>query len=282
MSTLSVETAPPQSRASTTTLLLPGLLLAAVWVGANFAFPGLAPTGVPVTFTRLAIQVVILLGLWLGLMRTDFSMGKRVGLWLGIAIVFTLWLAIVWPLAIAGAFLTLPGRPSALPIALAVPVIIGLVPLLRSKSIGLLLDAMPSSWLIGLQVYRVLGGIFLVGWAGGTLSGIFAWPAAIGDMITGVMALPAAALIASGTAQGRRAAIAWNIFGLLDFAVAITTANLTSPGPLQMFGFDITAPQLGTYPSVMTPAFAVPSSILLHALSLRQLLRMGQGAQAKA
>jgi hypothetical protein len=30
---------------------------------------------------------------------------------------------------------------------------------------------------------------------------------------------------------------------------------------------------LGLYPTVLTPAFAVPSSILLHVLSLRQLRR---------
>jgi hypothetical protein len=30
---------------------------------------------------------------------------------------------------------------------------------------------------------------------------------------------------------------------------------------------------LGLYPAVLIPAFAVPSSILLHALSLRQLRR---------
>jgi hypothetical protein len=29
----------------------------------------------------------------------------------------------------------------------------------------------------------------------------------------------------------------------------------------------------GAYPNVLTPAFAVPSSILLHLLSLRQLIR---------
>jgi hypothetical protein len=29
----------------------------------------------------------------------------------------------------------------------------------------------------------------------------------------------------------------------------------------------------GAYPDVLTPAFVVPSSILLHALSLRQLYR---------
>jgi hypothetical protein len=36
--------------------------------------------------------------------------------------------------------------------------------------------------------------------------------------------------------------------------------------------------QLGSFPTVMIPAFAVPSSILLHALSLRQLRRLAHGA----
>jgi hypothetical protein len=32
----------------------------------------------------------------------------------------------------------------------------------------------------------------------------------------------------------------------------------------------------GTYPLVLIPTFAVPSSIILHALSLRQLYRIGR------
>jgi hypothetical protein len=48
---------------------------------------------------------------------------------------------------------------------------------------------------------------------------------------------------------------------------------LAAPGPFQRFGFDIPASLAGTYPRVMIPAFSVPSSILLHALSLRQLTR---------
>jgi hypothetical protein len=32
---------------------------------------------------------------------------------------------------------------------------------------------------------------------------------------------------------------------------------------------------IGTYPTVMIPAFAVPISLMLHALSLRQLARLG-------
>ena len=83
--------------------------------------------------------------------------------------------------------------------------------------------------------------------------------------------MPAAIAAATGTAQGRRAAIIWNIFGLADFAVAITLGAITSPGPFQLIVPDVPSIGAGAYP--VTPAFVVPSSILLHALSLRQLYR---------
>jgi len=144
------------------------------------------------------------------------------------------------------------------------------------------LDAMPATWLIALQVYRVLGSVFLIGWAGGTVPGIFGLPAGIGDVITGLLALPVAISVAAGTIEGRRAAIAWNTFGLLDFTVAVSIGLVTSPGPLQLIVPSISNAQLGTYPSVLVPAFAVPSSILLHVLSLRQLYRRSRPAETRA
>lgn len=279
--TLSAGSAPQESQAATVGLLLLGAMLAALWIGINLLFPGLAPTGIPSAVTRLAIHAVILAGLWLGLSRTDFSMSKRITIWLVITIPFTLWLAVVWAMAVNGAFQPIPGvvRLPRLPIAIFAPVIIGLLFLLRSKSIAAFLDATPAPWLIALQVYRIFGGIFLVNWMHGTVAGVFAVPAGIGDALTGIMALPVALLLASGTARGRSAAMAWNIFGLLDFAVAITLGTLSSPGPFQIFGLDIPASLAGTYPTVLIPAFAVPSSILLHALSIRQLRRIGRRAE---
>ncbi|MFY9957501.1 MFS transporter [Bradyrhizobium sp.] len=279
--TLSAGSAPQESQAATVGLLLLGAMLAALWIGINLLFPGLAPTGIPSAVTRLAIHAAILAGLWLGLSRTDFSMSKRITIWLAITIPFTLWLAVVWAMAVNGAFQPIPGvvRPPRLPIAIFAPVIIGLLFLLRSKSIAAFLDATPAPWLIALQVYRIFGGIFLVNWMHGTVAGVFAVPAGIGDALTGIMALPVALLLASGTARGRSAAMAWNIFGLLDFAVAITLGTLSSPGPFQIFGLDIPASLAGTYPTVLIPAFAVPSSILLHALSIRQLRRIGRRAE---
>ena len=273
MSTLS---AGPAAHSQTLTpfgLFVFGTALAAVWLVINFLLPELGPTGIPSTVVRLVIHGTILTGLWLGLARTDFSLNKRVAIWSAVAVYLTVWLAFIWYNAVNGAFVPGASRVPRLPIAIFVPIIVWTIVLVRLKAIGTLLDAMPATWLVGLQVYRIFGGIFLVVWANGGAAGEFAWPAAIGDMMTGIMALPTALLLASRE-QGRRAAIAWNIFGILDLVVAVTTGFLSSPGPWQMFGFHLSAPQLGIYPTVMIPAFAVPSSILLHVLSLRQLRRL--------
>jgi len=278
MSTLSTGFKPEPSQTATLGLVMLGGALAAFWVGINLAFPGLAPTGIPSAATRLGIHLAILAGLWLGLARTDFSASKRIIVWISVAIPFTLWLTVVWNLALNGVFQPVPGvaRLPRLPIAIFAPVIIGLIVLLRSRAIAAFLDATPASWLIALQVYRIFGGIFLVNWVNGTAAGAFAWPAGIGDLLTGIMALPVAWRLASGAENGRSAAVAWNIFGLFDFAVAITMGTLSTPGPLQIFGLDIPASLAGTYPIVLVPAFAVPSSILLHALSIRQLRRIAR------
>ena len=68
----------------------------------------------------------------------------------------------------------------------------------------------------------------------------------------------------------------------VDFAVAVGIGLVTSPGPLQLIVPAVTNAQLGTYPTVMIPAFAVPSSILLHALSLRQLYRRARRVETAA
>ena len=186
---------------------------------------------------------------------------------------YTLWLSIIWSVAITGVFR--PGHSTLplVPLAIFLPVIVGVPILLRSERIGEVLDAMPTSWLIGLQVYRVLGGIFLVGWARGVIPSLFALPAGIGDVTTGLLALPVAYSLASRNRGAVRGAVAWNIFGLLDFTVAVGIGLVTAPGPFQLIQPSIPNTGLGLYPNVLIPAFAVPSSILLHVLSLRQLRR---------
>ena len=248
-----------------------------LWTWLIYALPVLPESGLPALAVRLMVHGLIALGLWLGLERTDLAPEERRTTWLAIMVPFTLWAAVAWSAAINGVFRTGASPLPLLPSAIFLPVIIGAPLLLLSKRVGQVLDAMPATSLVALQLYRVYGSVFLVAGLRGTLPGVFGVPAGIGDTLTGLFAVPAAIAVATGTAQGRRAAIAWNILGLADFAVAITLGLITSPGRFQLIVPDVPSIGAGAYPGVLTPAFVVPSSILLHALSLRQLIRRYAG-----
>jgi len=249
----------------------------ALWTLLIYWQPAISAGGVPTTAVRLMTYALIAVGLWLGLERTDLTPRQRLSTWLAVIIPFTLWAAIAWSAAINGAFRADVAVLPVLPMAIFLPVIVGAPLLMWSKRVGQVLDAMPPSWLVALQLYRVVGSVFLAAGLLGTLPRVFALPAGIGDVLTGLFAVPAAIAVGTGTAEGRKAAIVWNIFGLADFAVAVTMGMLTSPGPFQLIIPNVPSIGAGTYPNVLTPAFVVPCSILLHALSLRQLIRRSVG-----
>jgi len=253
----------------------------ALWTWLIYSLPVLPESGLAALAVRLMVHGLIALGLWLGLENTDLTPGQRRATWLVIMVPVTLWAAVAWTAAINGVFRTGASPLPMLPAAILLPVIIGAPLLLLSKRMGQLLDAMPTTWLIALQLYRIFGSQWLAYWLRGVLPGLWALPAGTGDVLTGLFAVPAAIALATGTAEGRKAAILWNIFGLVDFAVAITLGLIASPGPFQLVVPNGPSMVVDAFPNVLTPAFVVPSSILLHALSLRQLRRSSRAGAAR-
>jgi hypothetical protein len=251
--------------------------LVVLWIAFNYAVPVIAASGMTNVALRVFIHMLIGLGFWLGLERTELNQVQRRNAWLGVMIPFTLWLAVIWSAALNGVFRAGVSAIPLIPLAVFLPVIIAVPILLRSKRMGQVLDSMPVTWLVALQVYRVVGSGFLIGWAQGIAPGVFALPAGIGDVTTGLLAVPVAISLAAGTIESRKAAVAWNIFGLLDFAVAVGIGQAIA---LQLIVPSIPNTTIGLYPTVMIPTFAVPSSILLHALSLRQLYRRARREKA--
>ena len=217
---------------------------------------------------RIVILGAVLFGLWLGLARTGFSQSERTRTWLLVAVPLSAWLALAWMIAPTGVFQVFP----VLPLAIVLTVVVGLVLLMRSRRIAMLLDATPPSWLVGLQVYRIFGGALLVQLALGNLSPAFALPAGTGDVLVGVLALPAAFYLARYQGSGRALAVGWNLLGVLDLVVAITLGFLASTGRIG------SVPRPLVYPLVMIPAFGVPLSFILHGLSLWQLKRRAAGS----
>ena len=193
--TLHADIVPPRQGWRALTWLVP---LTALWIAVNYAVPIIPASGVSTVMSRVSIHVMIALGLWLGLERTELTPAQRRNAWLTVMIPFTLWLALIWGAAINGVFRPGGSAIPLVPIAIFLPVIVGAPLLLLSRRLGQVLDAMPATWLIALQVYRVLGSVFLIGWARGAIPGIFALPAGIGDAITGLLAVPVAISLASG------------------------------------------------------------------------------------
>jgi hypothetical protein len=217
---------------------------------------------------RGAVELALLFGLWRGLARTGFDLRTRRMTWLAVAVPLLAWWGGIWRLAVAGVFDS--PAPALIPLAIAVPLAIGSFLLMRSQRIAAVLDATPPSWLVALQVYRIVGATFLVQWSLGHLPGAFALPAGIGDMLTGAFAIPAALRLSTGTRSGRTAAVTWNLFGILDLVVAVTLGGLSRLGLLH--GLGVATVSL-SYPLIMIPVFTVPQSLILHGLSLWQLRR---------
>src|SRR5882672_1574417 len=109
-------------------------------------------------WVRPVILALVLGGLWTGLRRAGLDGRERVFTWLCVAAPLLTWLFVVLQLAQAGTFRPGAVPVPAIPLAVILPLLVALPLLLRSPNIAAALDAVPASWLIGLQVYRVLGG----------------------------------------------------------------------------------------------------------------------------
>jgi hypothetical protein len=125
--------------------------------------------------------------------------------------------------------------------------------------------------LIWLNVWRLVGVVFLMLMAAGQMPALWALPSGIGDIIVGVTAPWVAMKL--DVAGGERRAVIFNLFGLLDLIVAVGFGITTSPGALHLFQTVPTSEFATTFPFALVPSFLVPLAFMLHIVSLWQLLR---------
>lgn len=205
---------------------------------------------------------------WVGINRGISGLpGAAARQWtwrIGSAVVLAAWLIGIVLLAADNVF---AGR--GIPIALLATLAAGYLLLLAGPFRDIIAN-IPQHWLIGIQTFRILGGIFLIRYFEGQLPGVFAIPAGVGDVLTGLFAPLVAYWWYSGKSYARGAAIAWNLFGMADLVNAIMIGSLTGGA-----GGGI------VFPLVLIPIYAVPRAFLLHSYSLLGLLRRQTSREAK-
>jgi hypothetical protein len=219
----------------------------------------------------LAVVAAMLLGLHRGLKVAGLPIrDRRHAFWSGSA------LLVVWSLAAllpswVGFYRGTPSRTPTIQYGVLIPIVVGVVLYGQWSLLRRLIDLAPQRWIVSVQFYRVLGVIFLALYAGGQMPKEFAWPAGGGDVIVGLFAPFVGFAYARGSRGSAAMLRAWNLLGILDLVVAITTGFLTSPSRLQRLAFDRPNELISAFPLAMIPVFLVPLSVLLHLASLAKL-----------
>jgi len=220
---------------------------------------------------NLAVIAALMFGLARTLSRSDWPAADRAAIVRNAGLVLIAWFGIALALAWFGFFQGAPGRIPTIELGLVPPILIGAVALARSATLRRVVAAVPQAWVVGIQVYRTLGAVFLALLAAGRLPAAFAVPAGTNDVLVGLLAPLVALAIARGWKAASAVVLAWNIFGLLDLVSAVGTGFMTSPSPIQLLSLDAPNLLISAFPLVMIPVFAVPLSVLLHLVSLMKL-----------
>ena len=183
--------------------------------------------------------------------------GSRLALGAGIGA----WIAAI--LALAGAGVT-KGAPLAVPLLFALPLVAGGIAASFAQARRAMM-AIPAQLIIGLNIWRVLGVFMVLAAFNGQMSGPFPYSAGIGDIITGLFALPIARIAANNPRDIR--VLEWNIFGMLDLVVAVFLGvTSTNGGPLQLIHAGIGSTAMASLPWTIIPLVLVPTYLIGHAI----------------
>ena len=183
---------------------------------------------------------------------------------IGLAVFFATWFGLIFSLSESDTFfaLTQSGGRERVLLALFTPSVLGLL-LLGSPTVRNILDEIPQHQLIAVQGLRTLGFVFLVLTDMGFVSPTFGVAAGIGDVSVGVFALYAAYSLLRGNPSARSIAIAANVVGLLDAAMALVLGLFVVP--------DSFAPHIATR-FMFVPSYVVSMFLVAHIYSLRGLV----------
>ncbi len=127
-------------------------------------------------------------------------------------------------------------------------------------------------WLLGVQAFRVIGGLYLFEFFRGNVGPEFAYWAGIGDVITGIAAMVLLVVYGFTKRMPRWAVYCTIWFGIADFAWAYGIGVLSFETPFQIFSLDaVHATNL--FPIAMIPFLLAPIAMAFMVMTLIKLKR---------
>jgi hypothetical protein len=229
-----------------------------------------APVAVSLLFVVTVVGMLLLV-LW-GAMRAARRVGPGATRGVRLAgVALGGWLALTAALAERGFFEDFYALPPHMLLAVGPP-LLAVLALAASGRLDPLLAALPPSWPIGAQAFRVLVEIVLWRLAvAGVAPEIMTFTGRNVDILVGLTAPIVAYGCFVRRAWPARVARWWNWAGVVILLNVVVHAQLSAPTRFRLFETDPPTTFIGDLPYIWLPAFLVPLAWALHAISLRQL-----------
>jgi hypothetical protein len=237
---------------------------------------------IPSYVAPIVLTMVVLLAYWLIRLvsraadASDLDQEARRRVRLGTGIFIGGWLLLALIVAGSRPATDAAGNgqvPLTFPFFVAGSLLVSMGVLAWSPAWRKVIDSIPPESLISVQIYRLIGSIFLPLYAIGSLPRHFALPAGWGDIAVGVAAPLVALAVRNRVRAARSLALGWNLFGFLDLLAAV---GLGTGYLLAVTGSQApTVPAMTFFPLVLIPTFAVPLGIILHIYSIRRTVKSG-------
>lgn len=131
------------------------------------------------------------------------------------------------------------------------------------------LATLATDWLIGLQIFRCLGAMFVLLWLEGLFPAYFALPVGVGDLLVGLGAI-ALLLLRRRQHLTPNWLWLWCVFGIADHLVALAIGGYLTMEYTELLA--TTGETAKFFPLNLLPLFVVPFSICLHILLMLRIL----------
>src|SRR5215813_389434 len=176
----------------------------------------------------VAVLITILYGLNRALADAHWPAADRTRTLSVAALILLGWLAVAITLSALGTYHVTSGDRPTIQYGILLPILIGALMIWGWEPAKRVLHAVPQQWLVGVQFFRVLGAIFLILSATGTLPRLFALPAGLGDTVVGLLAPLVGLAYARAPQKASGLVAAWNVLSLIDLNDALVLGVLTS------------------------------------------------------
>ena len=162
---------------------------------------------------------------------------------------------------------------------MTIPLVLFFIGRSRSQAFREFTDNIPLPLLLGIEIYRVAGWIFLAMRAEGLVPNEMGYFTGFMDVFIGVTALPVMFAVMRNLVSSRLIAIVWNLLGISDFVIAVSMVSLSIFG---LIAFTPDPVMIGFHPLALIALFQLPLSIMIHVLALRQLFTANQPLETGA